>query len=179
MSLDVSVPCSNCAEAIRYGEKSCSNCKTSVSKTLRNALQDRLAASSEEFRTLQARRFQIKAAIIGLAVFSVLLLGLFSLLESGADTSPTSVKLTLTVDLVFLGALVMTAHAVARDSISKAILGLLVLVGSFALQSIFLGFDFRARFWVSIVAGGIAGYAIVAIRRSRASVTHTPGARRD
>jgi hypothetical protein len=53
--LDVSVPCEGCGEAIGFGSTKCRRCGLRLSRAARGALHDRLAASSEDYRDLQAQ----------------------------------------------------------------------------------------------------------------------------
>lgn len=62
----VSVPCPSCSAAIHYGRGACPSCRRPVPRQLREALEARLEAMSEDFRDLKAHAG--RAAIVLLVV---------------------------------------------------------------------------------------------------------------
>jgi hypothetical protein len=90
--IKVSVPCASCSEAVRFGERVCSSCGAVVSPAAKKALDHRLEAASEDFRTLESN---VAAASVILVIVGAahLILGLVmyhfatdtTLVRPGAD----------------------------------------------------------------------------------------------
>src|SRR5262245_43238630 len=53
--MTVSVPCSRCRSEIVFGSERCGACGEAVTRDLKVALEERLAATSVEFRTMRNR----------------------------------------------------------------------------------------------------------------------------
>ena len=75
MSLDVSVPCEKCGDAIRFGQVTCPGCRSPVSRDLRRALEERLEASSSDFRSMRNRVREVGILLLVLGLLTLVLGG--------------------------------------------------------------------------------------------------------
>lgn len=164
--IDVSVPCEQCRSPIRFGSSKCPGCGAVPSRDARNALRERLAASSADFRDLQD---QISAARSVLLILSLVYVGygaLGFLAESRAVVSTAeevmAVRAALLQNVLIGGAFVVSWRA-ARDAPLPAIIAASLLwLGLQVLGAVAVSVSLFAGLWVKGIAAILLLRGIVA-----------------
>ncbi len=137
---DISVPCSECVGAVRYGEKQCASCGGQLSRELRDALEARLEASHTEFREMLEHTRSAATVLLVLGLLHLLVgVFLFSVnyradLTGSRDVAHGVAHLVVNcgIGLVMLG-----AWKLARSAPAVAIgLGLVAWVAGHAIGAL-------------------------------------------
>ncbi|MGC4090594.1 MAG: hypothetical protein QM756_22530 [Polyangiaceae bacterium] len=117
MTLDVSIPCAQCAQPVYFGQAQCSNCGTSLSSRARDALEERLAASSADYGELREQVGAARAALLVVALLHAAfgLIGFVSQVVSPLRVEGEDPALAwLLGNLVLTGLLLGCWHAARR-----------------------------------------------------------------
>jgi hypothetical protein len=166
----VSVPCEGCGEAIGFGQRKCKRCGQRLSGAARSALHARLAASSEDYRDLQAQILSGRTVLL-IAALAYLAFASFWGPELYKEWPPDEGGLLLVAFLidVSLGSAFLLCWLVSRFwpatglllaaglwlATQAALLTVSVLVGSYFL--IFSGLWLKGVVAILMIRGIVAG----------------------
>ena len=168
--LEVSLPCEGCAEPIGFGQAKCPRCGLRMSRAARNALHARLAASSEDYRDLQAQILSGRTVLL-VAALAYLVFASFWGPELYAEWPPEEGSLLAVAFLldVAMGASLLLCWLVSRRwpatglllasglwlATQVALLAISVLVGFYFL--VFSGLWLKGVVAILMIRGIVAG----------------------
>jgi len=168
--LEVSVPCEGCGEAVGFGQPRCTRCGLRLSRATRSTLHARLAASSEDYRDLQAQILSGRTVLL-VAALAYLVFAAFwgpALYKEWPPPEGALLAVAFMLDVV-IGATLLLCWLVARRwpatglllavglwlAAQVALLAVSVLIGSYFL--VFSGLWLKGIVAILMLRGIVAG----------------------
>ena len=89
MTIDVSAPCASCGAEVGFADRTCPGCGIEVSQSVRNALEVRFEASSDELREFKSRAHTATTVLLVLALTHLFVGLLMFCVQMRSSLSPT------------------------------------------------------------------------------------------